>query len=104
MVHPSWRRVPTRSEEARTRHMAARHVTRYVATYVNGSGMRTLMHPAQGHYTYGTPEEAQRWIDAAFKVNSKSTLVSLFGINPRPEVRPCPCYERHFDPVSVWFD
>jgi 3-hydroxyisobutyrate dehydrogenase-like beta-hydroxyacid dehydrogenase len=86
---------------------AAQHpVTRYVATYVNKDGMRTLMTAAQGQYTYATPEEAQAWLDAVFTTttNSPATLESVWGKNPRCEVRPCDCWAGHFDPMGVYFD
>lgn len=81
-------------------------VTRYVATYINRDGMRALMRPAQGRNTYATPEEAQAWIDAVFTSgnNSADTLRSVWGDDPRCEVRPCECYAGHFDPVGVYFN
>ncbi len=79
-------------------------VTRYVPTYVNDHGERTLMTPAQGRHTYATPEEAQAWITAVTGNNSASAVRQIWGGNPRFEVRPCPCYPGHFDPRTVWFD
>lgn len=81
-------------------------VTRYVATYVNKDGMRTLMTPAQGRCTHATPEAAQAWLDAVNnpETNSASVLASVYGSNPRFEVRPVACYPGHFDPIGVWFD
>lgn len=79
-------------------------VTRYVATYVNKDGERTLMQPAQGRNTYATHDEAQAWIDAVTANNSADTVRSLWGDNPQFAVRPCPCYPGHFDPQTVWFD
>jgi len=49
-------------------------VTRYVATYVNKKGERTLMQAMQGRYTYATPEEAQKWIDDITKNNTADTI------------------------------
>lgn len=79
-------------------------VTRYVATYVNQQGARTLMCAAQGRNTYATAEEAQAWIDAVTKNNSDDTVRGLWGMDPRFEVRQCPCWPTHFDPKTVWFD
>jgi hypothetical protein len=79
-------------------------VTRYVATYVNSDGMRTLMTPAQGRHTFETATEAQSWIDAVTNVNSADTVRQVWGDNPRFEVRPCACWPGHFDPKGVWFD
>lgn len=79
-------------------------VTRYVPTYINKDGERTLMRAAQGRNTFDTPEEAQRWIDAVTENNSNENIESVWGSNPRFEVRPCPCWPGHFDPKTVWFD
>ncbi len=79
-------------------------VTRYVATYVNKDGERTLMGAAQGRNTYATAAEAREWIDAVTKNNGADLIRSVWGDNPRFEVRPCPCYPGHFDPQTVWFD
>lgn len=79
-------------------------VTRYVATYINRGGERTLMTASQGRYTYSTAAEAQAWIDAVTANNSADTVRSMWGDNPRFEVRECPCYPNHFDPQTVWFD
>jgi len=79
------------------------HVTRYVGTYVNSNGERTLMSAAQGRHTYASAEEAQAWIDAVTTNNSADTLRQVWGDNPQFEVRPCPCYPGHFDPQTVWF-
>jgi len=84
--------------------MTQQSVTRYVATYVNKDGMRTLMTAAQGRNTYATAEEAQAWIDAVAKNNRSEIVRDVWGDNPRCEVRPCPCYPNHFDPQTVWFD
>lgn len=77
-------------------------VTRYVITYVNKEGMRTLVGAAQGRNTYDTAEQAQQAINAMRKNNSASTL-AMFGTPDTMEVRSCLCYW-HGDPKSVWFD
>lgn len=79
-------------------------VTRYVATHINKDGMRELMTAAQGRHTFATAEEAQAWLDAVTANNSADTIKQVWGDNPRFEVRPCPCYEGHFDPQTRWFD
>lgn len=84
--------------------MTRASVTRYVGTYVNKDGERTLMTPAQGRNTYATAEEAQAWVDAVTKNNGSDTIKQVWGDNPRFEVRACPCYPGHFDPQTVWFD
>lgn len=79
-------------------------VIRYVATYVNEHGERTLMGPSQGRCTFEKREGAQGWIDAVTGNNSESAVRQVWGDNPRFEVRECPCYPGHFDPMTVWFD
>lgn len=79
-------------------------VTRFVATYVNKDGMRTLIAPAQGRYTYELAVQAQAWIDSITANNSPDRIREIWGDNPRFEVRPCLCWPGHFDPKNVWFD
>lgn len=79
-------------------------VTRYVATYVNKDGMRTMMSAAQGRNTHATAAEAQAWMEAVTANNSADTIKQVWGDNPRFEVRPTACYPGHFDPMNVWFD
>jgi hypothetical protein len=74
-------------------------VIRYVATYVNKDGERTLMSAAQGRFTFATEAEAQEYLDAVMSNNPAKTIA-----DPKPEVRPCPCYPNHFDPQTIWFD
>lgn len=83
-----------------------RSVVRYVATYVGQDGLRTLMTAAQGRNTYATPGEAQAWLDAVYAIgtNAPTTLASIWGENPQPEVRPVECWAGHFDPIGVYFD
>ncbi len=79
-------------------------VTRYVPTYVNKDGMRTLMTAAQGRHTFETHGAAQEWLNAVTRNNSASRIMEVWGGHPQFEVRPCPCYPHHFDPQTVWFD
>ena len=79
-------------------------VTRYVPTYVNRDGMRTLMRGAQGRATYATAAEAQEWLAAVVQNTSAETIRQIWGDNPRFEVRDCECWPNHFDPKGVWFD
>lgn len=79
-------------------------VTRYVGTYVNKGGDRTLMAACQGRNTYATAAEAQAWIDAVTANNNADTLRQIWGDNPRFEVRACACWPGHFDPQGIWFD
>jgi len=79
-------------------------VMRYVATFINAHGARTLMGAAQGRNTFETATEAQAWIDAVTANNSAQNVAMVWGRNPRFEVRACPCYPGHFDPQTVWFD
>ena len=84
--------------------MITEHVTRYVPTYINKDGLRTLMRPAQGRDTFPTREEAQLWLDAVAQNNSADHLRSIWGEDPRFEVRACACWAAHFDPVGIYFD
>lgn len=84
--------------------MSEQAVTRYVPTYVNKEGMRTLMRNAQGRDTFQTAQEAQDWIAAVTANNNADTIKQIWGDNANFEVRPCLCWPGHFDPKSVWFD
>lgn len=109
---PGWRHmtgVQRRNERMhaifeRARELERERVIRYVATYVNREGMRTLMSAAQGRNTFATKAGAQAWIDAVSGVNSSETIRQIWGDDPRCEVRACPCYPGHFDPETIWFD
>lgn len=79
-------------------------VTRYVGTYINRDGMRTLMTAAQGRHTHETESQAKAWLDAVTTNNGGDTLRQVWGDDPRFEVRPCRCYPVHFDPQTCWFD
>jgi hypothetical protein len=79
-------------------------VMRFAATWVNAEGMRTLMCPAQGRFTYPTPGEAQYWIDAVTTRNSTKKIAQIWSADPRFEVRPVWCWPGHHDPVGVYFD
>jgi hypothetical protein len=84
--------------------MSQASVIRYVGTYVNAEGQRTLMTASQGRHTHATREDAQRWVAAVTNENHPSTIKQVWGENPQFEVRECPCYPNHFDPQNVWFD
>jgi hypothetical protein len=81
-------------------------VTRYVLTYVNADGMRTLTGAAQGRNTFATREEAEQRLKATLdpSTNPPSLIHSVWGKNPRFEVRPVQCYAGHFDPIGIYFD
>lgn len=78
-------------------------VIRYVPTYINNDGMRTLMRNAQGRDTFATESEAQDWIDAVTANNGGDMVRQIWGANPQFSVRPCPCWPGHFDPKTIWF-
>jgi hypothetical protein len=78
-------------------------VVRYVVTYVSQDGLRTLAHPQQGRHTYATAAEAETWLRAMAENNTASTLESVYGPNPRFQVRAVACYPTHFDPIYVYF-
>lgn len=77
-------------------------VIRYVVTYKKPEGLRTLCGPAQGRFTHETQEQAQAMLDATLRYNSAQTLEQIGYVNM--EVRACPCYPGHFDPMRVYFD
>jgi hypothetical protein len=78
-------------------------ITRYVATYINARGERTLMCAAQGRNTYATAAEAQAWLDAVTTNNSPDTLRQIWGNNPRFRVRAVECWPGHHDPQRTIF-
>ncbi len=92
------------SSEARERCLNAGSVVRYVPTYVNRDGMRTLICAAQGRNTWATYQEAAEYMAAILSNNSADQLRSLWGDNPRFEVRACDCWPNHFDPKGIYFD
>lgn len=82
-------------------------VTRYVVTHINREGLRTISSPAsQGRYTHATREDAETALRNLNANNSADTLAQVFGAQALDtfEVRQCPCYPNHFDPMNVWFD
>lgn len=82
------------------------HTIRYVPTYINRDGMRTLMLAQQGRCTFETAREAEQWIDAVRAQAAREggdTLQIVFGADTF-EVCACPCYPGHFDPQTCWFD
>lgn len=76
---------------------------RYMATYRGADGLRYLCAAAQGCNTYATAAECQAWIDAALKVNSHNTLVSLFNDPKWIKVTPVACWPGHNDPMGTVF-
>lgn len=83
---------------------AVDYVIRYVPTYLNKHGQRTLMRAAQGRNTFATEQEAQEWIEAVTRNNSNGLVTQIWGTDPQFAVRPCKCWPGHFDPKSVYFD
>lgn len=80
-------------------------VIRYVPTYVNKDGMRTLMRAAQGRETFATAEEAQEWLTEVLINTPPAKIKEIYGENAYPlEVRPVECWPGHHDPKTVWFD
>lgn len=82
----------------------AQTVVRYVPTYVNKDGMRTLISAAQGGNTFPSAKAAQRYLRQVLKNNSADVLRRSFGDDPRFEVRPVECWAGHFDPCRIYFD
>jgi hypothetical protein len=86
---------------AHTEHVS---VIRYVATYVDKDGTRTLMLPPQGSGTFATREEAQAWLDALLAESTAETIRSDWGPSPRFDVRPCRCSPSDFTPQEIYFE
>jgi hypothetical protein len=99
---PSCEGTGQRIDFAAIRCRNAGSVTRYVVTHAGRDGLRTLATAAQGRHTYATPEEAQAWIDAAMKNNSRDVLESAYVLPL--EVRACECWPVHFDPKGIYFE
>lgn len=78
-------------------------VQRFVVTYRARDGARTLIGPQQGRHTYATRAEAASMLRAIELNTSAGTLLSVYGPDPRFEVRPCDCWPGHFDPVGIFF-
>ena len=82
------------------------HVLRYVITHMGPQGQRRMTAHRQGRYTYATEEEAKIALQNFCKNNYDSTLIQVFGKTALGtfEVRPCPCYPGHFDPICETFE
>jgi hypothetical protein len=80
---------------------------RWVVTFVNRGGARSLVDAAQGTYTYATSGEAEQRLDAMFgpdNPNGAARIRAIYGDNPQFAVRPVECWPGHNDPKTVWFD
>ena len=84
--------------------MTADDVVRYVPTYVDKDGTRTLMRGAGGGETFATREEAQAWLDALQATTSAEAIRSDWGTSPRFDVRPCRCRPDDFAPQDIYFE
>jgi hypothetical protein len=81
-------------------------IIRYVLTYVNDRGVRTLLDPAQGRFTYARCEEAEAFLREFLSANTPERLQGVFGKDcvGTFAVRPVECWPQHFDPKTCWFD
>lgn len=81
-------------------------VRRWVPTCINRDGVRTLIGPAQGRYTYATREEAQSYCEAVSSVNSHDAIAQVWGQQALGtfEPREVECYAGHFDPTRIYFE
>ena len=77
-------------------------VVRYVLTQApDAEGLRTLADPAQGRYTYATPEDAAARLAAIMANNPPDVLASVYRLPL--QVQAVECYPGHFDPMrTVW--
>ncbi len=83
--------------------MSPEFVTRYVVTYINGDGLRTLAFAAQGRNTFSKKGEAALFLRSILAHTPPSTIEAIYGTEPRFEVRPCECWPGHFDPRGIYF-
>ncbi len=74
-------------------------INRYVLTYINKDGHRTLFGAAQGRNTYATQSEAQTYLEAVRSNNSETTLEDYKDM----QVRLCECWPVNFDPKGIYF-
>lgn len=79
-------------------------VNRWVPTYINSQGLRTLINGAQGRNTFPSKRAAERYLRQVLKNNSAGTIASTWGSDPKFEVRPVECWAGPFDPCGIYFD
>jgi len=81
-------------------------VTRFVVTFINRNGMRTILGPVQGRNTFATRSEAADWVAAIVGGNASYRLAEIYGAQAVGsfEPRAVACYPGHHDPTTVWFD
>lgn len=79
-------------------------VIRYVLTNVHSNGMRTLLDPQQGRYTYATQAEAEIALCQLLENNDEKSVWEFYGDPKLIQVRSCECWTEHFDPKGIWFD
>lgn len=65
---------------------------KFALTFVNSQGLRVLAHANDGRMTWKTKKEGEAYLNNMLKNNSKETLESIFGENPKFEVREVVCY------------
>ena len=81
------------------------YVTRYVLTAIGyRDGLRELVDPMQGRFTYATREEAQVQLNARLLANPPGRIRAIWGIGDDAKVRECECYADSFDPIGRYFD
>ena len=80
-------------------------VTRWTVTYkCSPDALRTMAFAAQGRNTFGTYEEAAKFLHAMLENNSEATLRSLYGDPRKLRVDQVQCWPGHFDPKGIYFD
>ena len=76
-------------------------VMRYVIVQApDEHGNRSLAQAAQGRYTYDTPEEAQRIIDALLQNNTEDMLRSVYRLPLY--ITTVECWPLHHDPKHTY--
>lgn len=64
---------------------------RYALTFINSEGVRILAHENNGRNTWLTKEEGEYWLSQLFKTNPVERITSVFGENPKFEIRQVIC-------------
>lgn len=80
---------------------------RYAVSYLipdgKHKGMRTMLMPIQGRYTFATRAGAEAWLEGFMA--GDTTLWRQQGIDVEQiKVSAIKCYPVHFDPVGCWIE
>jgi len=65
---------------------------KFALTFINSEGLRVLAHQNDGRMTWKTKKEGEIHLNNMITNNSKDTIKSIFGENPKFEVKEVVCY------------